>query len=297
MKINKIYITLLLVVLLFPSMAWAGECLSFKENIKNAEENYKNCLKAAETGDAEASYKLSGLYLKGIGINKNISEAMRLLKLSAGQGYLKSQIDLGAFYIRSGNYKEGIKLYRLAAEQGSIDAQYMLGAIYYSGHIVERNYKESMKWYKLAAEKGYIAAQLQIGVLYGNGNGKEAAKWYALAAEQGNAEAQRRLAILYHFGMGVKKDYIKAREWYMLAAQQGDAYAQNNLGMMYVYGQGVVRDYKKAYAWLSTAESNIIKSNKEDIIEKIDKLKKHLSPEEIIEAEKLTEEYIKKTSK
>ena len=47
------------------------------------------------------------------------------------------------------NKKEAFKWYSLSAEQGSIDAQYNLGLAYRLGIGVEQSFTKSLKWYKL----------------------------------------------------------------------------------------------------------------------------------------------------
>ena len=48
---------------------------------------------------------------------------------------------------------------------------------------------------------------------------------------------------MYYNGLGVEKDYQKAKEWYEKAAAQGNARAQTNLGDMYYNGEGVSQNY------------------------------------------------------
>jgi len=75
------------------------------------------------------------------------------------------------------------------------------------------------------------------------------------AAAQGYAGAQTNLGWMYVNGIGVPRDYSKARQWYEKAASQGDVMAQNNLGWMYDNGRGVPRDYGKARQWYEKAAS------------------------------------------
>ena len=48
-------------------------------------------------------------------------------------------------------------------------------------------------------------------------------KWYRKAAEQGFVEAQTRLGILYFTGQGAPKDYVHAHTWFHLAAARYSA--------------------------------------------------------------------------
>jgi len=74
-----------------------------------------------------------------------------------------------------------------------------------------------------AALAGDPAAQFELGRAYADGAGTledmaEAAHWYKMAADQGSARAQRDLAILYNKGLGVPQDYVQAYVWFDLAA-------------------------------------------------------------------------------
>ena len=72
----------------------------------------------AEDGDADAQFKLAGLYKVGRGVEQNIEEAV-------------------AYYTK-------------AAEQGHVDAMYKLAAMYASGDGVERNADTALKWHMQA---------------------------------------------------------------------------------------------------------------------------------------------------
>ena len=48
------------------------------------------------------------------------------------------------------DYKEAVKWYRLSAEQGYVKAQYNLGLMYEQGKGVPQNSEEARKWRKLS---------------------------------------------------------------------------------------------------------------------------------------------------
>lgn len=123
----------------------------------------------------------------------------------------------------------------------------------------------------LAARKGdYIAAFREFRSL----------------AENGHAKSQRQLGIMYEMGLGIEKDYPKARKWYQKSAIQGDTEAQNrliemrqkalantypppvpdnyqgsitdpqaqfDLGVIYFRSEGVEKDFTTAYRWFYKA--------------------------------------------
>ncbi len=56
-------------------------------------------------------------------------------------------------------------------------------------------------------------------------------------------------AYAYHFGVGVKRDFARAKELYEKAAGLGDSRAMFNLGCMFSNGDGVDKDDFTAMAW------------------------------------------------
>lgn len=74
------------------------------------------------------------------------------------------------------------------------------------------------------------------------------------AAEQGSAEDQFLVGLYYKNGeCGLKQDSAQAIKWFKKAAAQGDAYALFDLGMCYADGVGVKRDWKRAKQYFTEA--------------------------------------------
>ena len=157
---------------------------------------------------------------------------------------------------------------------------------------------EAEKTIQERAEAGDADAQLQLGHLYESDEGvpknyAEAAKWYRKAAEQGNAEAQLYLGCLYSIGRGVPKDFAEHLKWIRKAAQQGFADAQIQLGLLYEIGQAVPKDFAEAYMWMNLAATG---GNKE-YGELRGLLEKRMTREQLVEGQKLTEEWLERKAK
>lgn len=111
----------------------------------------------------------------------------------------------------------------------------------------------------LAAKNGNVRAQTNVGDMYLFGfqdisiDHNLALFWFNEAASQGEALAQYKIGNIYHYGLGVEKDFSKARNWYRAAADQGLANAQVNLGVLYQKGLGGVTDIKNAITWYELA--------------------------------------------
>lgn len=85
--------------------------------------------KQAEAEDAEAQYKLGGMYDNGSGVPRDAVEA--------------------------------VKWYRMAAEQGYCPAQSMLGSMYTLGRGVPKDDILAYSWFNLASSQGLAVAEAQ----------------------------------------------------------------------------------------------------------------------------------------
>jgi TPR repeat protein len=211
--------------------------------------------------------------------------------LMAGQAWAGPEEDALAAYLRK-DYAQVLKIVKPPAIKGEAWAQGWLADAYNNGEGVAQDYAEAVKWYRLAAEQGRANAQFNFGVMYDNGQGvvqnyAEAVKWYRLAAEQGYARPQSTLAGMYRKGQGVVQDYVEAVKWYRLSAQQGDAFAQYFLGYMYVSGEGVLKEYVKAHSWYNLAAVDSRHPNAANAANSRDSLAKHMTPQQIADAQKL----------
>lgn len=84
--------TLCLVVFLSLSPVFVSRCSP--SNSRVAEETYQRAL----DGDPEAQYSLGRSYARGEGVEWDLKEAAKLLRLAAEQNYAKGQSHLGAMY-------------------------------------------------------------------------------------------------------------------------------------------------------------------------------------------------------
>ncbi len=195
------------------------------------------------------------------------------IELGDNDAIAKAQIAIGNIHYRglgvSRDIGEAVKWYLEAAEAGDAEAQYYVGSISYVGDysapgpswdVDSPHSFRGLGWIQSAAEQGYVGAQLMLGQIFSEGargvptDSAEAVKWYRGAADQGNAEAQFNLGIMYGKGRGVAQDHAEAMRWYRKAADQGDAIIRIRLGNRYFNGEdGVPQDLVQAHMWLSVA--------------------------------------------
>lgn len=176
-----------------------------------------SCVAAGDLEDGDAAFQ-----------QKDYSTALKKYKSAAGKKDPIAQRKIGNMF-KDGlgvaqNYDEAMRWYELSAKQGNVDAQFNLGAM----HEGFENPKEAARWYQMAAKKEDIESQLKLGEFYFSGatgqlddyhvkqNFSEALKWYKLAVKSPNKSrdvASMRLAEMYSKGLGTKVDYIKAHQW------------------------------------------------------------------------------------
>ena len=155
------------------------------------------------------------------------------------------------------------------------------------------DYATALTEFQFFAERGHAGSQYNLGLMYEYGDGvlqdySQAIEWYKLAAEQEMGEAQYNLGAMHGNGHGVLQNYPEAMRWYKLAAEQGVAEACLNLGLMYGAGKGVEPDSTLALMWLNLAA---LKGNKSGIMVR-DQILESTTPEEIAEAERLTQDWL-----
>ena len=180
-------------------------------------------LKAAERGDAEAQYEISGMYQIARGVPQVDAEAHRWKLAAAEQGLIIAQRTLGLNY-ETGmhgaqqSFSDAMKWYLRAAVQGDEMSQTFLGGLYRYGNGVPQNHAEAIKWYLMAAEQGYFSAQYALGELYDEGRGvknsSQAARWFLAAAKDGFVPAQIRIGEMYTTGTGIPQDFVHAYMWF-----------------------------------------------------------------------------------
>ncbi len=111
---------------------------------------------------------LGFMYRHGLGVIKNVSKGLTLLKIAADLNNVYAMRNLGAIYDNKYNmYKNpndftmAVKLYTKASELGLIYCMNDLGFLYRN-----LDHKESENWYKKGVEKGAHMAKSNLALLY-----------------------------------------------------------------------------------------------------------------------------------
>ncbi len=111
-------------------------------------------------------------------------------------------------------------------------------------------------------------------------------------AAAGDPEAQFSLGKNYEAGRsGLKQDYAEAASWYRKAADQGNVYAQASLGILYHSGKGLPHDDVQSEMWLTISAEHAPKDDRDTIVEMRDSVAAHLTPQQLVEAQKDAREW------
>ncbi len=111
----------------------------------------------------EAQLCVGTMYYKGLGVRRDVSEAVKWIEKSAIQGNALAQTRLGVLFLEGeGVNRDDRKAYEWflkASQQEYARAQYYLGGLYYEGNGVDRNIIEAIKWFKKASNHDYELAK------------------------------------------------------------------------------------------------------------------------------------------
>lgn len=211
------------------------------------------CRNEAENGSAESAFTLAVLYAKGLGVEMELSRAIKWLRVAAEAGHSEAAYNLGMAYTRGDNVAidipEAVRWFKQASEAGNAKAQRDLATLYVNGYGVEKDTTRAFLLYKASAEQGLVLSQLQTGLMLLRGEGvarnpEEAQMWLSWAAQAGDPTAQYTMGLLLS-DSNPEASYA----WYRKASAQGNGYAMHNLALFYLYGRGVTQDYAKALNW------------------------------------------------
>ncbi len=291
-------------------------------------QNYPAALEALEgaagRGHHAAQYQTARMYDIGRGVRtKNPLAAYKWFQKAANGGHPGAQYQMAIRYADGHqvpqNYEKAFGWYLKAAQQGHMSAQFEVGRFYELGleaalctraaslaQCQQRARKHAQgkddsvlafEWIMRAADQGYAAAQYKIGELYEQGRGVRkdagaAAMWYTLAAEQGLVEAQFKADLYKKSTQKERKEVLdrRARAADLREAEKGSADAQLMVAKMYDNGVGVPKNFVKAYMWYNLAAAQGLAEAGTGR----DELELKMTPSQISDAQRLSQEMIEK---
>ena len=146
--------------------AWQLYQLELKAQL-NATSTAVNTLKhAADLGHVIAQRELGKRYLRGQGVEQDITTAVDYLQYAAQQQDAAAKTLLAEMYEKGMggeiNLAQAIEYYKKAAEQLDADALSHLGRLYTKGEGVERDLVQAQQLLEKAAWMGHLDAQAQL---------------------------------------------------------------------------------------------------------------------------------------
>ncbi|HEX2549100.1 MAG TPA: tetratricopeptide repeat protein, partial [Gammaproteobacteria bacterium] len=135
-----------------------------------------------------------------------ILDLAKTKKDAASQNTLGFMYEFGVGVTK--NIKEALHFYGQAADQGLADAQFTLGLLNEMGQLgLPKNGAEAHRLYGLAASQGNSYAQNNLALILERGlygeqkDEKEAVRLFREAAKQGNSDAEANLAEILQLGL------------------------------------------------------------------------------------------------
>ncbi|MBQ9271682.1 MAG: sel1 repeat family protein [Alphaproteobacteria bacterium] len=239
--------------------------------INGADTDYAKSVKyytmAAEQNNPIALNNLGSLYFNGIGVKKDIRQALELFQKSAELGNENASINLAFIYLSGGKKdamrnQKAVDLLQKAQEKSHI-AQFMLGYAYYKGFVVPQDYEKAFSLIEKSArnDSNIDEAQLVLALMYRRGLGtvqnyQKAVEAYRSSVSQGNMEAIMTLAKIYAKGQICPRNLVLAHALWNIAASRGVdnaakmrdelvTEAKMNLEML-TKAQSIAQEYKAA---------------------------------------------------
>ncbi len=151
-------------------------------------------------------------------------------------------LDEAFSYASAGDYRRAKAIWQGLAESGEPAAQYNLCLIHEKAISVAADLELSMDYCLQSASQDYPPAMAHLGTKYYLGIGVardfgKARDWYDKAAQLGDPGAQASLGDIYASIEG-GENFARAHEYWMMAAVQGNVQSMFNLGVSYHHGIG-----------------------------------------------------------
>lgn len=254
------------------------EKLAGWQNKANLQSVLNQLYSQAILGDPGAQFELGQLYQYGIGVAKNIPQAITYFQLAALQQDLRAEYNLGLLYLEGKtepvNYQKGVQWITDAAFKGNPNAQYVLANIYEQGLVasdgtlvVKPDHEQTLALLSIASSNNFGPAQYQLASFLSKDSNNALSKnakqarmaliknLYQGAVNAGVVEAQLPLA----FYNAMDSNPANQKEAFDVAkneAQSGNSTAAILLGLMYERGIAVAADPVEAMYWYEQTSNN-----------------------------------------
>jgi TPR repeat protein len=102
----------------------------------------------------------------GLGVPKDIDQAIEFFQKSSDKGYALASVNLGYLFMVNPeipeNYEKAMKLFQSAIDKGYLDAHYGIGELYQKGLGVTKDLAKALAHSQIAAGLGLSLAKEQV---------------------------------------------------------------------------------------------------------------------------------------
>ena len=226
------------------------------------------------------------------------SEEQMIIKL----GFHMDGAPLDSVIKRPEEFKSSFDLYRnrlrAAIDYGSTEAIHLLEReILTVRHGQAPDYAEAVKLLEIGAGRDDVYSLHNLGYYALQGKGmkkdiKKSADYFMRAAKLGYAGSQNNIGWAYYKGEGLPRSIPDAVYWITRSAEQGEPFAYGSLCEMYDAGDVFKRDKLEFYKWCKLAVDQEPEGKvRDNDVQIIERLKKKMTPSEIIDGDKLVERW------
>lgn len=218
--------------------------------------------KAAEAGSIRATHNLAICYRFGLGVERDLDEALRLYHAAYDGGHSEAAYDLGLCYehgiLVGKDEAKSRAYYAEAVKRGGLDRAF-LGRCYLEGLGVEKdtNRGKDLLFGDLSSKNGRAAYILGRAYLNGkegiNRDESNAVHFLKRAADAGHADAIHLIGRCYKYGFGgLPTDGRKTLDLLQEAARKGSIDAMVHLGWTF-WHDTIHIDWVSALTWYEQA--------------------------------------------
>jgi len=231
-------------------------------------ESFEITSELAESGVADAQYRLAHMYTDGTKIGKDSASAYKWMGRAAENRHTLAQVEYADMLFvgtdAEQNITAAIFYYQEAANAGNNDARMKISTLMSNEKNDDK--EEILNLFRRFAEPGnphneFKYADLLMKTAWNDNDRKEALDWFLRSADKGHLESKVRAATIYRDGVGVKIDLDRSIKMFEEAASAGHIQAQVTLADMFFTGIKVEKDVVRAFEWyLRSAESGNFRS-------------------------------------
>lgn len=235
----------------------------YAENIdNNPTKGMEFYQQAADLGGGKGLYGIASLFKEGKGVIEDYKKAEDYYKKAAVKSNADALYKIGGLYHNGGkgivqNHQTAMEWYLKAVEKGNTNAMSQIGWIYQNGQgVYPKDYKKAEEWYQKRIDYGDKYGYIDLGNLYSlpdNNFPQKALENYEKSAEAGSFKGKLGAANLYFSGKGgIAKDYAKAAKYYEAyyeKEKKNESYIDNLIEMYNRGGNGIEKDKEKAKYW------------------------------------------------